>query len=411
MSKSFYSLVVSMSTSRLSFAFFTMTFITILYTETESATLAATVTLTTTIAQITCGIFLPGITKFYSPKEILYVSQVSQLVIFMLLIVLFSFEMSALLVLGLFVLNFLLGLFYAATNPIKNAIVPSIINKNNLVKANTFLSTADQTLLLGGWAIGGILIAYIGNTALLFVSFLLLVLSLVCLGLIIFPSKQITPIRKTKKYKVFYETWTMLFKHPKVRTITMMDIIHGFGGTVWIGAVTLAFVTEVYSLDESWWGYINSAYFAGTILGGLIIWRISKKIQDHFIRSILISSLILGVLTFSYGLIIIPYVGLALVLIMGPFYQLMGIASRSFIQHVLKEDELAPVFASRATLNQIIFSLSIFLVGVIVDLFGPQFAYIFAGTLLLISTFVGFISFRRMNDNQYDGKKKELDIQ
>lgn len=394
MPPSFYNLVISMSSSRLSFAFFTMTFITILYSETGSATLASAVTLTTTVAQILCGIFLPGLTKFYSSKLILYFSQISQLVIFILLLIFFNLDLSNFTIVLLFFLNFLLGFLYAATTPIKNAIVPRIIENNVLVRANTFLATSDQTLLLIGWILGGILIAQLGDTVLLLISFVLLCISLISLKFINLPSDTKSPMKKSKRYAVFYETWTILFTHPKVKTITFMDITHGFGGTVWIGAVTLAFVTEVYNLGESWWGYINAAYFTGTILGGLIIWKIAKRIQDNFIKSILISSFSLAVLTFSYGLILIPYIGLILVVVMGPFFQLMSISTRSYIQQELEKEELASVFASRATLNQIIFSFSIFLIGLIVDLFGSQFAYIFSGTLLLFSTIIGTLSFR-----------------
>lgn len=397
-----------MSSSRLSFAFFTMTFITILYSQTGSATLASAVTLTTTLAQIVCGVLLPGLTKFYSSKTILYFSQVSQLVIFMLLFIFFNLDLSTFTIILLFLLNFLLGLFYAATTPIKNAVVPRLIEKSVLVRANTFLATSDQTLLLIGWTLGGILITYFGDTTLLIISFILLCVSLIFLKLTKLPSDTNSPIKKSKRYAVFYETWSVLFTHPKVKTITFMDIIHGFGGTVWIGAVTLAFVTEVYNLGETWWGYINAAYFTGTIFGGFIIWKMAKRIQDNFIISILISSFCLGILTFSYGMILIPYIGLLLVVIMGPFFQLMSISTRSYIQSELEKEELASVFASRATLNQIIFSLSIFLIGIIVDFFGPQTAYMFSGSLLLFSTVIGTLSFRKMKVKKDKNKEEEF---
>ncbi|TYS58398.1 MFS transporter [Sutcliffiella horikoshii] len=407
MPRSFYNLVISMSSSRLSFAFFTMTFITILYSETGSATLASTVTLTTTVAQIVCGIFLPGLTKLYSSKAILYFSQISQLIIFILLVIFFNLDLSNFTIVLLFVLNFFLGLFYAATNPIKNAIVPRIIENNVLVRANTFLATSDQTLLLIGWTLGGVLIAKLGDTILLMISFVLLTISLISLKLTNIPSDT-RSLKKSKRYAVFYKTWTVLFTHPKLRTITLMDITHGFGGTVWIGAVTLAFVTEVYNLGESWWGYINAAYFTGTILGGLFIWKVANRIQNNYIKAILISSFSLAILTISYGIIPISFIGLVLVVIMGPFFQLMSISTRSYIQQEIEKEELASVFASRATLNQIIFSISIFLIGLIVDLFGAQFAYMFSGALLFISTIIGTWSFKSARIDSGKNMQKEV---
>ncbi len=77
-----------------------------------------------------------------------------------------------------------------------------------------------------------------------------------------------------------------------------MDLIETFAGTIWIGAITMAYVTTILHKGEEWWGYINTSYYVGTLIGGLLAWKMSSYIQNNLIRSMSISSLIFSILTF-----------------------------------------------------------------------------------------------------------------
>lgn len=48
-----------------------------------------------------------------------------------------------------------------------------------------------------------------------------------------------------------------------------MDLIESWAGMIWIGSVSLAFVNEVLYKGESWWGFINGAYYLGSMIGDL----------------------------------------------------------------------------------------------------------------------------------------------
>ena len=61
------------------------------------------------------------------------------------------------------------------------------------------------------------------------------------------------------------EGWRFLWIHKRIRALVIMDIIESLFGTIWIGAITLSFVKEVLGKGEAWWGYINGAYYFGSI--------------------------------------------------------------------------------------------------------------------------------------------------
>lgn len=67
------------------------------------------------------------------------------------------------------------------TNPARNSLVPRLVTKEQLVKANGLLSTSDQTVLLVGWGAGGLLVELLGAHQVLWltaVCFLISTLSL-----------------------------------------------------------------------------------------------------------------------------------------------------------------------------------------------------------------------------------------
>ncbi|MFP3325918.1 MFS transporter, partial [Planococcus sp. SIMBA_160] len=48
--------------------------------------------------------------------------------------------------------------------------------------------------------------------------------------------------------------WQTLYTNQNLRIITLMDIIEGIAGGIWIGGISLVFVKEVLNKNEQWWG-------------------------------------------------------------------------------------------------------------------------------------------------------------
>lgn len=144
-----------------------------------------------------------------------------------------------------------------------------------------------------------IVVLLIGATSTLMINNILMIFGCIALH---FSLRSIHTERiadsPSSKSTVLLEGWKLLFQNPSLRTVTYMDLIETFAGTIWIGAITMAYVTTILHKGEEWWGYINTSYYVGTLIGGLLAWKMSSYIQNNLIRSMSIGSLIFSILTF-----------------------------------------------------------------------------------------------------------------
>jgi MFS family permease len=392
LNKSFYLLWISNSLGRLASSLYIMTLTIVIYHITKSGTFAALVTLTHVIAKFLSSFFMPVITDRYPLKAILRVSLFGQSCLLFMIILLSYFNdihyflLSIILYSAIFSIGFLDGWI----NPARNSLTPKIIQKEKLAKANSLISTTDQSLALLGWSLGGVAVVHFGSVKVLFFTLTLYILSALSTTLI---SEKFHGKSKSKpNWDSIKVGWLILYKNVNLRIITLMDIIEGIAGGIWIGGITLVFVKEVLGTNEQWWGYINASYYLGSILGGILIVMISKWMQRNLVYSIIIGSFGVSILVFVYALTKSPIIALTLVFIMGPFYQLRDVSQNTYFQSSIEERDLPKVYSAQSNIYYIVFSISVFLMGAISDFIGVKFVYILASILYFISTTLAFTS-------------------
>lgn len=411
MNRSFYALLVSQTSTNLGFALYTMVVVLHLYNGTGSTTLAAGVTLVSVVSRMISTIYLPTISDKLSLPKLLMASQSGQLVLLIVLFVLFFQELSSAMILAILlllgVISFLNGFF----SPVKSSIVKSIVSEANRMRANSLISSVDQTFLFAGWTFGGVLLAFAGKQTTLILTICLFLTSMVCMSLINVNSSS-TNIQSQESLIMRLTTgWKYLFKHKGLRILIIMDLMEAWVGTIWIGAVTLTYVEDALGKGEIWWGYINGGYYLGTILGGFLAYRFSNVMHGRLTVFLMIGSATFGILTFMYGFISEPFIALLLVCWMGPSYQLRDLAQETMFQNSADERTLTKILAARSTLIQLIFIFSILGIGILTDLIGVRLVYIFSGLLLIVSSLFGIINLhiRKLGSSlESEGYKQEI---
>ncbi|SYX82763.1 MFS transporter [Paenibacillus alvei] len=397
MNRSFYSLLSSRSFANLAGSLYMMTLIAAVYQMTDSAAFAGAVSFVRSMAILASSFMLP---IWYRRMSIAHVTRLFLLLQFALSAVV-AFSISPLATM-LSTTQFLaysfcaivgIGYVEGCASAAANALYPRLVEEDKRVHANSLVSTSMQMLSLLGWTMGGILVAKLGHSLVLQLSAGLLFLG--CLCILRLSHNQESSVGADKKSHSIMTGWTYLFTHPKLRVITWMDILEGVAGGIWIGGVTLVFAQEVLHKDEAWWGYINAAYYAGTILGGLLTLKLSARIHKHLVGTILIGSFGVSLLVYGYAWNTQAFVALAIVVLMGPFYQLRDIAQRTYVQHITPIDEQPHVFAAQSTISYILFGVSVLFAGTISDIWGAQAVYIVGGTMYLLSSVTGFLLRRK----------------
>ncbi|CAH0344114.1 MFS transporter [Bacillus sp. CECT 9360] len=399
MNKSFYYLWVSISFGKLALSLYTMTITLTIFSITHSATLASVVMFIHVIGKLLSSFVFPLATENTPLKKILSMSLLTQLLIIASILGILITEINQVVQLSLiFSLIGLAGFMDGFASPSRMSLIPELVQDSKTGKANSLVSTTDQTFALLGWSLGPIAVNYYGANWALIVSIGLLALSL-------FSSLQIktTKIKEAKKrpkWEVIKAGWFILFsKKNHMRTITTMDILEGIASGIWIGGITLVFVNEVLKKGEQWWGFINSSYYAGSILGGILITLFSIKLQKHLIKGIITGSFMVSILVLFYAINSTAWVALALVVLMGPFYQLRDISQQTYIQKVILDNTLSKLYAAKDNLYYLIFALSVFITGVISDYVGVVYVYYLAFFLYLTSTIFAVFTFRKGNQS------------
>lgn len=388
--KNYYSILLSQTTTNLGFSLNTMAVISFLFNMTNSTAIASLVTFISIMFRIIGSAVLPLVATQFNLRLTVVISQFIQIVLLVCLVYFllqtYSFEMMIFVFVMIGGISFFNGWFA----PLKSALIGEIITPGERVKANGLLSTVDQTFQFVGWSLGGLIIAFLGEGYTMIITILLLLISLFFIMFCLRTKHHATIIGKSTPYFSVISGWKYLFKQKNLRAIIIMDVIESWAGMIWIGAVSLAFVNEALHKGESWWGYINGAYYLGAMIGGCIIYKLSGRFQHKLITFMLIGAISYGMLTLIYGFISNAYLALLLVILMGPAYILRDLAQETIIQNITTEQTRVNIMSARSALVQLIFMLSILGIGFISDLIGVRFVYISAGILLLASALYGF---------------------
>lgn len=391
MNRSFYALLVSQCSTNLGFSLYTMVVVLHLYGETNSTTLAAFVTLVSIFFRMLSSLILPVLSDKFKSTHILRFSQITQMVFLTVLLILFLQELTPSLIFIIFIVLAVISFFNGIFSPIKSSIVKAVVPEESRVKANSLLSSIDQTFLFTGWTFGGVLIAFLGKQPTLYITCGLILISIICLFLV--NINQSTNIQaQSGLIERLTMGWKYLFNHKGLKVLIMMDLMEAWVGMIWIGAVTLTYVENALGKGETWWGYINGGYNLGTIIGGILVFRFSKIFQGRLTTFMLIGSVSFGLLTFAYGFVSSPVLALLLVLLMGPSYQMRDLAQETLFQNSTDEATLTKILAAKSTLIQLISIISILGIGALTDLIGVRLIYILSGCLMLLSSVFGYIN-------------------
>ena len=398
MGKNFYFLWLSISCSKLASSLYTMTVTLIVYNLTKSATLASVIMLTYVLGKLASSLCLPILNKCLSVNQLLFRGLLLQLLLILLYFLVLNFN-NVLPALGYLVIIYTvtlsIGFSDGIISPSRNSLIPDVVKRESLEKANGLIGTVDQTLSLLGWALGALLINIFGSSFMILSIVILIIFAAVSSYLIFVPVKK-QAMEKSNNIELIKLGWKLLFdKKSNLILITTMDILEGIASSIWIGGITLVFVQSVLHKSEEWWGYINAGYFIGSIVGGLLITLYSKKISKNLIKNIIFSSFTVSLLVLIYSLNSNAYIALLLVVLMGPFYQMRDISQQSFIQKNISSTELINLYIAKDNMYYIIFALSVFVSGFISDFFGVVYVYYLAFSLYLISSITGVFLLRK----------------
>lgn len=385
-----------------------MVLTTFMYQESGSAFIAALFPLFNAVARLVAGLTAPLVMEKFGFSKLLVRLQVMKALLLTALVIAFPYISSQVSVLCMFIL------FIAFTegwgNPLIQSMVPRVVAPDRLVKANSSLSVTSQSLQIAGYTFTGFLVVRFGHMPTLIMSCVLIWVSVLCLWIAARSMKEKESAaagRAKPGWEVIREGWFYLWRNPILRIVTLMDMIEGIAGTIWVGAITLVYVKEVLHQGEAWWGFINASYYIGAIAGGLLMLLLSSFIQKNLIPCMAVGSAVFSLLTLWYGLNSIPIMALILCIAMGPAYQLRDVAQQTALQSSVDQELLPKIYASRDILLSTVTSLSIAFMGLIADTLGIRMVYIAGSICIAISAGLSFALLRLQRKSAIAAEKSD----
>ncbi|MDP4549314.1 MFS transporter [Alkalihalobacillus macyae] len=353
--------------------------IAILYQSTESAFYLSLLPFTITLARFISGMGAPLMLSHFALKGMLVWSQGLKTIVLGILGVSFLLYVPELEV--VFMFAFIIAFLDGWAAPARNAMLPMIVQESELTQANSFVAVVDQSIQFGGWAVGGIIVAFTSGSFVIWLTFGLYCISTIMMAMIENTSKD----QKRKRKIPLLSGWQTIWKHPILRTIHIMIFLESIANVVWIAAILYIFVSDVLQKSEAWWGYLNASFFFGLIAGGLIVSRYSRLFEKHMKLILLTTSFVVSGVTMLFGSIQIALLALALTVASGIVEQVKSIAIVTFIQKSCPKEALPEVFSAQSALISITFGCGTLLVGFLAEVVSIPFVFAFSGILLLSS--------------------------
>ena len=366
MSKSFLKLLLSQLFANLADIFLRVSLIANIYVITKSVMATSMVPILIGLSAFVASFLVPLVTKTIPLNRVLFLTQGGKTVLVAILVALFT-KFQFVPAVGIYVFVIAISILDGFASPVSYAMIPRYAT--NLGKANAALSMSGEGIQLIGWGLGGLLYASVGLfSTMLLVLFLYLLSTFVMLFL---PQAKIEQLEAAEtNLDTLVKGWSLVAKNPLLRLLVQANLLESFSNTIWVSSVILVFVTEVLQQTESYWGYSNTAFSLGIILGGMIVFNYSEKFLAHKWKSIFFPLVAIATITGSILFFSNTQTFLIFSSLIGFFSQLKEVPESVFLQKTVDKNQLVHVYSVFEVISYLSFSVFVFLMSSITESFG-----------------------------------------
>ena len=373
MSRSFVKLLVSQLFANLADIFLRVSLIANIFVITKSVIATSMVPILIGLSAFMASFLVPLVTKIIPLNRVLFLTQGGKTALVAILVALFT-KFQFVPAVGMYVFVIAISILDGFAAPVSYAMIPRYAT--NLGKANAALSMSGEGIQLIGWGLGGLLYALVGLfSTMLLVLFFYLLSTFVMLFL---PQAKIEQLEAETNLDTLVKGWSLVVKNPPLRLLVQANLLENFSNTIWVSSVILVFVTEVLQQTESYWGYSNTAYSLGIILGGMIVFNYSEKFLAHKWKSIFFP--LVAIVAVTGSILFFPTAETFLLFSAGIGFlsQLKEVPESVFLQETVDENQLVHVYSVFEVISTLAFSIFVFLMSSMTEYFGIRTVFYLA---------------------------------
>lgn len=392
MFRSFYLLVTSQSLANLADVFLRLSLIADIYLVTHSVMATTVIPVLIGLSAFIASFLVPLVTKKFPMNQVLSFTQLAKTLLLLLLVV--SLNICAYPIVVVYICIVGISIFDGFAQPVSSALIPTYLT--DLARGNALFATVSEIISVVGWSLGGILYGYLHLIGSLWVIFALYLLASILS--FVLPTAQCEFIENETSWQSVTKGWRFIFTNKTLSVVVGCNLFEILANSIWVSSIILVFVTQILHQDEHYWGYINTTYSLGIILGGALIYRYAEKVSDKKCKSIILALLfaasmtLIGLVSANAWIFLICSVGI------GFFSQLKEIPETVLLQSAVAENQLVHLYTALEVISTLSFSLFTLAMSSLAQYFGVRVVFMIAILALVIEAWIYYRNQNLINE-------------
>lgn len=392
MFRSFYLLVTSQSLANLADVFLRLSLIADIYLVTHSVMATTVIPVLIGLSAFIASFLVPLVTKKLPMNQVLSFTQLAKTLLLLLLVVSLNICAYPIAIVYLCIVG--ISIFDGFAQPVSSALIPTYLT--DLARGNALFATISEIISVVGWSLGGILYGYLHLVGSLWVIFALYLLASILS--FVLPTAQCEVIENETSWQSVTKGWRFIFTNKTLSVVVGCNLFEILANSIWVSSIILVFVTQILHQDEHYWGYINTTYSLGIILGGALIYRYAEKVSDKKCKSIILALLfaasmtLIGLVSANVWIFLICSVGI------GFFSQLKEIPETVLLQSAVAENQLVHLYAALEVISTLSFSLFTLVMSSLAQYFGVRVVFMIAILALVVEAWIYYRNQNLINE-------------
>lgn len=269
--------------------------------------------------------------------------------------------------------------------PAISATLPLVIPIERIVWANSLFFTTTQVAFVVGYLFGGLALMDVGSDIVVLLSIVLLLIaagSASMMGPIANPSRT---VESPHFWRNVVDGFSYLRQHRLARTLITVEFLESWSHGAWTSVLMLSFTLQALGAGLDAWGYQNSGFFAGQILGALLTLSSARYLGKRPGWMIIANGFLMSILTLAYAVSNSVAVAVLISIAFGPPFALRDVAQDALLQTSVVTSMLGRIYALREMFARMALLLGGLLFAQLADQIGIRAIYLLAALLYALT--------------------------
>ncbi|WP_010096279.1 MFS transporter [Ornithinibacillus scapharcae] len=359
--------------------------------ETNSAFLTSVIYTISFIVNVIFGPFIGVLVDRTSPKKAMFKAYLVLALIGLILIAAYLLinNLIIFIVLAMVILN---DVAQAFINPSVGRMLPRLVGMKKIVVVNGYMSSVERSASVLGKAIAGILFSFIGFIGVMLThSIIFLLASLLTTWLVLPKSlnkKNEKKVLTRKNYLAELKEGINTLKQQK--TLLILSLMNMGVNVISVGHLYIVIFKTQYGANATQYGLLEASGIGVSILAGLFVGRLAKKIKP--IITLSFSNIIAGLCMILIGFfdqLMIAVILLSIQMICSVFY---GVVFGTLLITLVKEEFRARIDSLVVSISASIMPVTVLLGGYLADVIPVRYIFYVAGTWVILMSALPLLS-------------------